>query len=150
MWSLIAALASLPLSIVADVIAHRPLGTSVYFIHGTNWLTILGLNLKEYPLNYPLWYVRCLIGLVTASYFLNWMLSRFKYVWLAFLCAAYFFVNEFMLDGWNICLGHMACGVFFFSVGMALRKFKAHIASALHKPVLVSGVFGVAFLTVKC
>ena len=148
MWSLIAALASLPLSVIADVIAYRPLGTSIYFIHGTNWLTILGLNLRDYPLNYPLWYVRCLIVLVLASYFLNLMLTRFKYTWLAGLFLIHLSIGFFQLSGWTTSLGHITCGLFYFSLGMALWMKERLLNVSLYLTV-ASGVLWLIMLMTK-
>ena len=35
-WSLVALVTSVPLSIIADLIAHRPFGTSIYIFHSIN------------------------------------------------------------------------------------------------------------------
>ena len=66
LWCGIAFLLISPLSIVADLMAHRPFGTNLPVSDG-RWLMAIGLDLSVCPNLIPLWYVRCLFLFVLLS-----------------------------------------------------------------------------------
>ena len=121
-WSLIWLIASIPLSIGADIIAHRPFGTSFYFLHGNHFWQILGLNLSEYPILNPLWYVRCLFLLVLVSGIINFFCKKFKYLWLAASLSLFVLHNHYHIDECGPGYVLMTQGPFFFSVGIAIQQ----------------------------
>ena len=123
-WSFLFVITSIPLSIGADLIAHRPFGTSIYMFHGWNWLRIFGADLTDYPIMGPLWYVRCLMLFVLASPLISYLLSKLGYGWL-FFC---FVIN--LLHSHTPCpelkdflnCGSSLSGLFYFSVGCFIQQ----------------------------
>ena len=148
-WSIFALVAQLPLSIVADKIAHRPFGTSIFVMHNTNWLRILGLDFTDYPIHVPLWYVRCLFLFVLTVFVFKCGIAKFGYVW---LIAAFIFnlignhiPNEIICNFFS--RGYSTNGIFYFSVGLLLHKFSQTITSRRY--AVLCGSIGVCLLTLK-
>ena len=71
-WSIVSLVAGVTLGIIADLIAHRPFGTNICYFNADNRLRILGVDLTEFPLHVPLWYVRCLIFFVLTGGVFKW------------------------------------------------------------------------------
>jgi len=148
-WSLLAVITSVSLSIVADLIAHRPFGTSIYMFHDTNWVRIVGGDLTDFPILLPLWYVRCLILFVIASPLLAFLVEKFGYGWLLFCFVASLFrsyipnveIKDFLGRGFSLS------GLFYFSFGIFLQqhsrvKFTRNVA-------IVSAIVGASLLICK-
>ena len=148
-WSLLFVLTSVPLSIIADLIAHRPFGTSIYVFHNANWLRIAGGDLTDYPILVPLWYVRCLLFFVIASPVISFLLSKLGYGWLL-LCFALSIVHshipnadvkDFLSKGFSLS------GLFYFSAGLFLQK---HGGLKVSKhTAIIAAIIGTALLAIK-
>ena len=123
-WSLVALVTSVPLSIIADLIAHRPFGTSIYILHDSHWLSVFGLDLTDYPMHAPLWYVRCLFLFVVTGALFDRGVRAFRYVWLGglflFLLAADNIPIENVREFFR--MGYSAAGMFYFSIGVFIRR----------------------------
>ncbi len=149
LWSLIALVSTIPLSIVADMIAHRPFGTNLYILHDDNLLRLFGLDLTEFPLHVPLWYVRCLFLFVLTGSMFKIGVTRFKYVWIA--CAFAFLLVCNHLPGENLRaffrMGYSASGFFYFSVGVAIQRFC--MTEVSRRTAVICGIVGIALLGVK-
>ena len=76
-WCIISVIATTPLSIIADIMAHRPFGTNISFLHDMNWLRILGLDFTDYPIHVPVWYVRCLLLFVMTAFVFKRGIEKF-------------------------------------------------------------------------
>jgi len=148
-WCAAVVVFCMPLSIAADMIARRPFGTNIVFMHGSNWLRILGLDFTDYPIHVPLWYVRCLFLFVLTSFAFKHCIDKFGYAWLA---AAFVFnlaVNHIPDESVQkfFRFGYSTNGIFYFSVGIFLRRFPR---TALSKRcVALCGVAGVSLLMLK-
>lgn len=120
LWTAIDFALTTPLSIVADKMAGRPFGESIYWLH--NLVAATGLSLVDYPGLIPLWYVRCLFIFVLLSALFKWGVSKLKYLWLAVLFCLCVFNNfsgnmkEFFSVGFSIS------GAFYFSVGIFINR----------------------------
>ena len=149
-WSLIPfAIISL-LSIVADLIAHRPFGTNLSIPEN-----LLGFYLDKCPtLNVPLWYVRCLFFFVLLSPLFKTAVRRFRLGWLIF---AFIVTTVFSaLPGdpenrpfWSGFLryGISLSGIFYFSVGIYLRRFNVAIRST--PLALACAIYGLGILLLR-
>ena len=153
-WSLLSFVLLAPLSIVADLIAHRPFGTNLPFLEG-RWLQLLGLDLGKLS-NYcgQLWYVRCLFFFVLLSPIFKVGIRKFRFVWilLAFIATTVF--SELPDDPENrpfwsgfLRYGISLSGIFYFSVGIYLRRFNVTVRST---PLAVaSAIYGVGCLLLR-
>ena len=148
-WSLLSVLTSVTLSIIADLIAHRPFGTSIYVFHNTNWLRIAGGDLTDYPILVPLWYVRCLLFFVIASPVISFLLSKLGYGWLL-LCFALSIVHslipnadvkDFLSKGFSLS------GLFYFSAGLFLQKHGGFKVSK--HTAIIAAIIGTTLLAIK-
>lgn len=125
-WSLIAVAISCPISILADVIAHRPFGSNLHFWDEGQGLTVLGLNFLTYPLHVPLWYVRDLLFLVLISFAIKYALDKVGRLWL-FAAFVFLLLYSPLLPYPSLRAffhrGLLAAdGIFYFSVGIFLAK----------------------------
>ena len=152
-WSILAVLATAPLNIISDIIAHRPFGTFLPISNG-RWLGTLGLDLGGSPGYYPLWYVRCLFFFVLLSPLFKACVSKLRLGWLvlAFLATSAFSAlpddpenRPFWSDSLRACLP--LSGVFYFSVGIYLRRFNIAIRST--PLALACAVYGVGILLLR-
>lgn len=134
-WSILTYLILMPQNLIADYIAHRPLGSSISLSDGM-WASLLGLDLSAMPLVYPLWYVRALFFLVLLSPLIKWCVCRFRLAWLllAFVLPKIVSVltiraNLPFWTGFFVSGGISLVGLFYFSVGIYIRRFKVSIHS---------------------
>ena len=147
-WSIITLVAITPLSIIADIIAHRPFGTSIYFIDQYNYLMVFGFDLADFPIHVPLWYVRCLFLFVLVAFVFKWLVEKLGYMW---LCAAFLF-NLFRADIISNAglseffrMGFSASGIFYFSLGIFFARHKVSCLS--NKGAMICGIAGCLLLT---
>lgn len=151
-WILIAIMLVVPISIGADLLAHRPLWTSTGFAKGC-WLSTFGLDLREGPWhNGALWYVRCLFMFVILAPIFKWFVVKFKFMWLVVA-----FVLTLAHSSWHLfptylqrCfnLGFSLSGVFYFSTGIYLGLNNGVIVIRRRIAILCL-IFGVGLLLVK-
>ena len=130
LWTIIYIVATTPLSIVADQIAHRPFGTSI--VLSDDWLRTFGVDLCNMPKLYPLWYVRCLFLFVLIGPIFKWGVRKAKWWWIATVFLVYA-VSSGILGTVDVdqrtsimrffCHGFSLSGVFYFSAGVFIRKF---------------------------
>ena len=146
-WSLVALLASIFLSIVFDMAARKPFGTSLHFPEWREWGEIFGLDFSEYPLNIPLWYVRCLLVLVDLSFVLDRIVSKLGYAWVAASFLFLLFCRRIPAGDWSTYLYHASLGLVCFSAGIALRKFP--LPACPPAVAVLSGLIGLALLGLK-
>lgn len=123
-WSVFAVIATMPLSIIADIIAHRPFGTSIYVLHGVNWLRLFGFDLTDYPFHVPLWYVRCLFFFVLSAYAFKWVVERLG-VGALFLAFIFHLLHNHI--PWEnlrefFRMGYSAMGIFYFALGIYIQR----------------------------
>ena len=148
-WSLIAVIISVPSSIVADLIAHRPFGTSIYMFHETNWLRIVGIDLTDVPILGALWYVRCLFFFVLLSPFILFLLSKLRIGWLILCFTLHILhshisspaVSSFLIRGFSIY------GLFYFSVGVFIRQYQNF--KMTRKKAFWGAAIGISLLVTK-
>lgn len=142
-------LAAVPLSIYADIIAHRPFGTSIFFLHGTSWIELTNLDLTDYPHVGPLWYVRNLLILVFISPIVDALVRRLSYCWLALCFVGILFVNHLPLDPKNVFFTHgfSFTALFYFSVGLFIchKKF----SQPTQFTGIACGIIGIALLSAR-
>ena len=146
-WTLAALLASILLTAVANASAHRSVGTGLHFPHLRGWMDIFGLNLPVYPLNIPLWFLRCLFLLVLLSPVLDRLLARWGYAWLAVAFLFLLSSPRIPAGHWSMYLYHLSLGLFYFSSGIALRRMPP--PELPRETACVSGVAGLALLALK-
>lgn len=149
LWSIITLVATLPLSIVADLIAHRPFGTSIYIFNDCNWFRLFGFDLTDFPLHVPLWYVRCLFLFVLTGSLFKICVTRFKYAWIA--CAFVFLLVCNHLPTENLReffrMGYSAGGIFYFSIGVAIQRFS--LGGESRRVAIICGIVGFSLLVAK-
>lgn len=152
-WSILAVLAIAPLSIVADILAHRPFGTSLPFSNGGG-IHVLGLDIDKTPNLTPLWYVRCLFFFVLLSPIFKACVDKLRLGWLilAFLAMSVFSALPDDPENGPFWCGFLSyglslSGVFYFSVGIYIRRFGVTVRST---PLAITcAVFGVGCLVVR-
>ena len=160
-WSIICFLTTAALSIIADLIAHRPFGTNLQISNG-RWIHALGLDVDNCPALTPLWYVRCLFFFAIASPLFKTMVDRFGKTWLSttFIIAMVFASirtpTELLPEGehepfWSgfFAYGISLSGMFYFSLGIYFRKLKNRISNkCLAVMCLIVGAIIVGFKAV--
>ena len=152
-WSLLAYVLLAPLSIVADLIAHRPFGTNLTLADG-RWINLLGFDLDKTPHLTPLWYVRCLFFFVLLSPLFKIAVHRFRLGWLifAFIVTTVFSAlpddpeNRPFWSGF-LRYGISLSGIFYFSVGIYLRRFNVRVRPT--PLALACAVYGVGILLLR-
>lgn len=118
-WCLLPALLFLPFSVLADVWAGRPLGTSVAIV--SHPLQVFGLLPNEFPVNTPLWYLRTLLLLVLFAPMINWAVSRLGWFYIGILFGCVLLSASGIFSAyWGSSLLPIA-GVFYFSFGWILN-----------------------------
>lgn len=134
-WSILAYLILAPQSLMADYLAHRPFGTAISLSDG-KWTRLLGFDLSTMPSLYPLWYVRALFFLVLLSPLINRCVCKFKMAWLLLALVlpkiVYVLTTRAHLPYWTGFFasgGVSLAGLFYFSVGIYIRRFKVSIHS---------------------
>lgn len=131
LWSFIWLLASAPLHIVADIIAHRPFGTSVWLLGGGGGLiSAFGFDLTCHPLLGPLWYVRCLFIFVLVCPLFRFLVDKFGCWWLTLTyvvlaayksgCFDFLGVDGFLARGISLM------GIAYFSLGIYICIKRIH------------------------
>ena len=152
-WGAISFLASAPLSIIADVIAHRPFGTNLYLSNG-RWIHTIGLDVDSTPALTPLWYVRCLFFFVILSPLFKICVEKFKLWWIVFTFVvatvfSYIPVDAENIPFWNgfLCYGLSLSGIFYFSVGIYIKRF--HISFYSSSLAVASAIYGLGCLLAK-
>ena len=149
LWSIISLIGALLLGIGADIAAHRPFGTGIYFIHGTNWLRIFGFDLTEWPLHVPLWYVRCLIFFVLTGHAFKYLVAKCRYAWIvmafAFMLVQNHIPNENLRAFFD--MAYSASGIFYFSVGIFMYMF--NLTRTTKQKAISAGIMGFALLAAK-
>lgn len=153
LWCGIAFLLISPLSIVADLVAHRPFGTSLS-VSGGRWLKAIGLNLSVCPNLFPLWYVRCLFLFVLLAPLFRFGIERFRLLFLALAFTATTLFTPFVRDDPNLPFwigflryGLSLNGVFYFSVGIFIQRFGVSFRS--NAVALGCLVYGIVWLAVR-
>ena len=153
-WSLLSFALLAPLSIVADLIDNRPFGTRLPLSDG-RWINLLGFDLDKLPtFNWSLWYVRCLFFFVLLSPVFKIAVCKFKFGWLifAFIATSVFSAlpdapgNQPFWSGF-LRYGISLSGIFYFSVGIYLRRFNIAVRST--PLALVCSVYGVSTLLLR-
>lgn len=161
LWSLLSIifckLAFVPLSIVADFLAHRPFGTSIVLFDQDTWLKLFGLDLTAMPSLGPLWYVRCLFLFVILSPLISKLVKRFKGIWLL-LC----FIlplgqlltpggeppsTEFPDYNYFFVYGFSLSGLFYFSIGIFIQHKNCSISRK--SIALCASILGITLLMLK-
>lgn len=151
-WSVICFFAVAPLSIIADLIAHRPCGTSLQ-LGQDPWLHSFGLDVDRTPPLTPLWYVRCLFFFVLAAPLLKAIIDRAGKAWLlstfvvALIFASIRTPIELLPEGEHepfwfgfFAYGISLSGLFYFSLGLYFQKLNARLGNRRAAfPCLVAG-----------
>ena len=151
LWSLIAVSVTIPFSIVADMIAHRPFGTSVASSF-PGIMPILALNLTRDPILIPLWYVRCLFLFVMTSFIIKFFVCRIRFAWIV---ASFCLVLGFALapegGGWHMVFdhGYSVKGLFYFSVGAWLVSCGVKLGHRMVYLATMSAVIGCVLMFMK-
>lgn len=145
-WSLLWLIASIPLSVGADILAHRPFGTSINILHDNHFWNILGFNFATHPILNPLWYVRCLVLLVLASGIINFFCQKIKYLWLIISLFIFVLHNHFHIDECGQGYVLMTQGPFFFSMGIIIQQSKQ---TYLICPARLSAVVGAGIICLR-
>lgn len=150
-WTIIGFALSTPLSVVADLMAHRPFGSSSPLFDGP-LAHALGIDFRRPPAYLgPLWYVRCLFCFVLIAPIFKWLVSKGKIIWLT--CAFALTLSD---SSWTLLppsfhnffyYGFSLSGAFYFSVGIFIGQSKG---MSLSKPFFVfSALISLALLTAK-
>ena len=123
-WCMIPVLIAFPFSVVADILAKRPFGTSVALINQP--LLVLGLLPNDMPLNTPLWYLRTLMIFVLISPVINWLVRRLGLMWIGFLFGCELLSSFGVVPHyWGQQLFPIT-GILYFSIGWFLDFDGAH------------------------
>ena len=118
-WLVVYIMAVTPISIVADAVAHRQFGDSIYWLCKP-W-SILGLDLSDCPAYGLLWYVRCLMCFVVATPLFAKTSSLGMCIALFLMSISVHFIpNEDVRD--ILMKGFSLRGAFYFAVGFYIRK----------------------------
>jgi len=147
-WSLLYQVLSIPFSLYADSRAGRPLGTSVYILHG-DLLSVFGLKWDQWPASVTLWFLRSLFLFALVSPLVLWMLRKAARAWIAILFAgsiALTYAPDPVLGGWSgFCQRFINInGLMYFSIGMFARITDVHYHS--RRSALVGLVVGLLLL----
>ena len=118
-WCLVPALLLLPFSVLADMQAGRPFGTSVAIV--SHPLQVFGLLPNEWPINTPLWYLRTLMFLVLLAPAFNWIVACLGWLWIGLLFGCELLSAAGILPTyWGSSLLPIM-GMLYFSLGWILR-----------------------------
>ena len=149
LWSIISFGSMWPVSVLADLVANRPFGTSIYIPQDCNWLCVFGLDLTEFPRHVPLWYVRCLFLFALTGSLFKACVTRFKYAWLAGAFAFLLVYNHLPTENLRefFRMGYSAGGIFYFSVGVAIQRFC--LTEVSRRIAVICGIVGLALLGLK-
>ena len=149
-WSLIAVSVTIPFSIVSDMIAHRPFGTSVVSSF-PGVMPILAFDLAREPVLIPLWYVRCLFLFVLTSFIIRFFVCRIRRMWMIVsfcLMLAFALAPE---QGWYVIFdhGYSVKGLFYFSVGALLVSCGIKYSRRTVYFAAISAVIGLVLMIMK-
>lgn len=162
-WNFIFFLITNLIPIVADLIANRPLGANVSHDEYNYWLRLLGVDLFQSPLLWPLWYLRCLFFFVLISPLFKFMVEKFSWGWLLVMFALWLIHNHISNEDVRNFF-YKSCsffGAFFFSCGIYIRRLSYSLSC---NPVdnkllnfwksrvfaIASLVLGLVLLILKC
>ena len=138
-WCVLGVLLISPASIIADILAQRPFGTSIPCVHAP-W-SILGLDFTNYPTYGPLWYLRCLLCLVVVSPVFKKNVSlSVCLLFVASLCVhllPYEGIKDFFIKGLSLR------GAFYFAVGIYIQKSRRHWPNGVNINFWQAALFGV-------
>jgi peptidoglycan/LPS O-acetylase OafA/YrhL len=148
-WSVLSLLISVPLNIVADKIAHRPFGASIYLLQDPDWLRILGLNLMAFPLYGPLWYVRCIFFFVLTAPLFKRGVEKYGYAWFAAAFAVNLLSNHIPIQSVRNFLTWVfsTSGLFYFSVGIFMQRFP--VKPQAPRSIVLCGIVGFGLVALK-
>lgn len=96
-----------------------------------------------------LWYIRCLFLFVLTSQIVKWFVDTFRVVSLVILFTlwcGYYYISDTAIRGF-LYFGYSVFGMFFFALGIYLRRFNLHLKSV--SMAVSCGVIGVALLCFK-
>ena len=132
-WTALYIALTTPFTIVADHVAGRSLGASLFWMH--DWAWTLGLDFTRVTMT-PLWYLRCLFVFVVLSVAFKFLVLKLKYVFLIGLailglgceympkCFLYDILTEGILPNCGPALG-----AFYFSIGMLIQTERLSLRS---------------------
>lgn len=148
-WSLICFAAVVPISVMADITANRPFGSSIPFSHG-RWIQMFGFDMCNLTGLAPLWYVRNLFLLVLCSPLIKFLVERAGVLYLLILFIANFVhftaLQNGYADNWLLMFftfGFSIEGLLYFSIGIFQRS---NLAIACDSRLLY-GSIGLGFVT---
>lgn len=140
------------LFLCASIIKHQFFDTGPSLSEG-EWMRVFGLQLDTYPRLVPLWYVRCLFFFVIAAPLFKFMVEKLGFWWLlgAFAVSTAFSLSP-AYDTRTFWQGFLRCGfslsgVFFFSVGVYIKRFAISFES--RRLATISAIYGLGFLIVR-
>lgn len=153
LWIILSCIGDTSLSIMADIIAHRSFGTSIYWIHNFNVFSFLGLDFTRGPIVGQLWYVRSLFVFVLLSGVFKKGVERLGLLWIALAALIYFcgghIPNETVRDVLTMGMTYSGVhtGIFFFSIGLYIQR---HWSRQLNRVTAATcGIAGVVLLVLK-
>ena len=153
-WSILSVSITIPFSIIADIIASRPFGTSVASAF-LGIAPILTFDLTKDTVLIPLWYIRCLFLFVLTAAAFKFLVRRFGLVWLVFSFALVLCMDFLLPQGRAYDFldhGYSLSGVFYFSCGVFLsqrRKCAENAACFCRISASVCACIGILLLVGK-
>lgn len=147
-WCILGVLLISPASIIADILAHRPFGTSIPCVHAP-W-SVLGLDFTNWPTYGPLWYLRCLLCLVAVSPIFKRCPGLSVGLLFVMSLGIHFLRNEDIKD--FFIKGLSLRGAFYFAVGVYIQKSRQSWSNVVNINLwqtALLGVVGAGLLSVK-
>lgn len=142
-WTLVFLAATLPVSLFADLMAHRSIGTSIPS-NSVDWLKLTGFDITDFPTLYPLWYLRCLFLFVLTAVVFKAGIEKIAIVWLlaTFSLMVFSSLIPHPLIKRFLRVGYSASGMFYFSLGIFLnmkhcRKFEWCVPWLLNVAIII-------------
>ena len=153
LWSLLSIVAVAPASIVADILAHRPFGANLTFLHEKKWLSVMGLDLTTGPALGPLWYVRSLFMFVICGKLFKKGIESYRTVWMAAAFVLYIVASHLPCEvvrnilTMGMTYSGLHAGILFFSIGILIQRYSL---KPLRRDVAIAlGVAGFVLLAIK-
>lgn len=106
LWSLAALLVSLLSPVIDGMLTKHLAETSSRLPRLADLPRFFGLDFSRYPLNYPLWYLRCLFVLVFLSPVLEHLVAAVRRPFLAAAFCLLLFCWRLPVGHWHVCLFH--------------------------------------------
>ena len=148
-WSVLYAFWTIPLSVAANIIGKRAVFENVG-IDIPEFVKWFGLDLYDYPLLWPLWYVRLLMLLVIASPIFKWAIRNYALpvMLLAFLLMA---TRQYLpIDSGFWGYGISLSGIFYWMVGLCIALGKVKKLPEIDSRIPLSVGIGLLILRVWC